>query len=96
MFDQILLSKLNYKFFFKIQTKINQSYIIRFHTKKVDLMNSLLNCDLNIFGNTIQKKYIFSENDAIYNLINITINSEIHQMNICDVSLQCTITDKVD
>ena len=42
--------------FLKSETKVNQSYIaIHPHTERVDLMNSLLNYDLNIFGNTAQK-----------------------------------------
>ena len=55
------------------------------HTEKVDLMNSLLNYDMNIFKNTAQKKVHFMQNDTIHNLINTAFNSETHQMNIGDM-----------
>ena len=45
-----------------------------------------------IYLETRQKKIAFS----IHNLMNTASNFEIHQMHICDVCLQCTITDKVD
>ena len=58
MFDQILRGKFNYKFFFKIEAKVNQSYIIRFHTEKTDLMKLSWNYDMNIFRNTVEKCHL--------------------------------------
>ena len=58
MFHQILRGKFNYKFFFKIEAKVNQSYIIRFHTEKTDLMKLSWNYDMNIFRNTVEKCHL--------------------------------------
>ena len=45
---------------FKIETKINQSYIICFHTEKIDLMKLSWNYDMNIFRNTLEKCHLFT------------------------------------
>ena len=44
--------------FLKSETKVNQSYIIRFHTEKTDLMKLSWNYDMNIFRNTVEKCHL--------------------------------------
>ena len=61
--------------FLKIETKDYQSYIIHFHTETVDLMNSLLNDDLNIFRVNTHRKYSF---DVFWNWMQCSSNYELY------------------